>query len=217
VTRRKQIKEPMRSGKRLLVGLLCASVLGGAAVGALAAIGRGSATRPPATALNDSSGTLAVTPPDALDLAAAVDRWNDEAARSHGPGPGIPLIGRAKNLLSGVGTAGDTVTVFPTSRGLVCFEIKAAGSCGSLNSPSGITWAILSTRGNSRVFGVAADAVARVQVDVKGVLHDAILRHNAYHFQLPAQLDDTAVHSLLVTWTDGSQHRVSTTSSAGNR
>jgi len=201
----------------VVVGLLCVGALGGAAVGALAAIGRGSAPRPPAAALNESSGTLAVTPRDALDLADAVNRWNDEAARFHGAGPGIPLPSEAKNLLSGVGTAGDTVTAFPTSRGLVCFEIKAAGTCGSLNSPSGVTWAILSTRSDSRVFGVASDAVARVQVDVNGVLHDATLHNNAYHYQLASQLDDAAVHGLLVTWKDGSQHAVSTTSSAGNR
>jgi hypothetical protein len=207
----------VRNRKRLVLGLLCAGVLGGAAVGALAAIGRGSAQQPPAAALNDSSETLAVAPPDALDLADAVDRWNDEAARSHRAGPGIPLPSQAKNLLSGVGTAGDTVTAFPTSRGLVCFEIKAAGTCGTLNSPSGVTWAILSTRGNSRVFGIASDAVGRVQVDVNGVLHDATLRNNAYHYQLAPQLDDTAVQGLLVTWKDGSQHAVSTTSSAGNR
>jgi hypothetical protein len=207
----------MRRVKSFVVGLLCASVLGGAAVGALAAIGRGSSPRPPAAALNDSSVTLAVTPPDALDLANAVDRWNDEAARSHRAGPGIPLPSEAKNLLSAIGSAGDTVTAFPTSRGLVCFEIKAAGTCGSLNSPSGITWAILSTRGDSRVFGVASDAVARVQVDVNSVLHDATLKNNGFHYQLASQLDDTAVKSLLVTWKDGSQHAVSATSSAGNR
>ena len=207
----------MPKRKRWTLGLLCVAVLAGAAVGALAAIGRGSTARPPAAALDDSSGTFAVNPSDVLDLASAVDRWNDEAAQFHGPGPGVPLPARAKNLLSGMGRAGDTVAAFPTSRGLVCFEIKAAGTCGSLDSPSGVTWAILSTRGNSRVFGIASDAVARVQVDVKGVLHAAILRHNAYHFQLPAELDDTAVHGLLVTWRDGSQHAVSTTSSAGNR
>ena len=207
----------MTRRNRLVVGLLCAGVLGGAAVGTLAAIGRGSAARPPAAALNDSSGTLAVTPADALDLAGAVDRWNDEAARSHGPGPGIPLPGQAKNLLSGVGSAGDTVTAFPTSRGLVCFEIKAAGGCGSLDTPSGVTWAILSTRGNSRVFGIASDAVARVQVDVDGLLHDATLRNNAFHYQLASTLDDTAVRGLLVTWRDGSHHAVSAWSSAGNR
>jgi hypothetical protein len=207
----------MRKQTRWVVGLLSAAVLAGAAVGALAAIGRGSPAQPPAAALDDSSGTLAVTPPDVLDLSAAVNRWNDEAAQFHGPGPGVPLPARAKNLLSGMGRAGDTVAAFPTSRGLVCFEIRAAGTCGSLNSPSGVTWAILSTRGNSRVFGIASDAVARVEVDVKGVLHAAILRHNAYHFQLPAELDDTAVHGLVVTWKDGSHHAVSTTSSAGNR
>jgi hypothetical protein len=207
----------MRNRTRLVVGLLCASALGGAAVGALAGIGRGSAPRPPAAALNDPSGTLAVTPSDALDLASAVNRWNDEAARFHGPGPGTPLAAQARNLLTGVGSAGDTLTAFPTSHGLVCFEIKSAGTCGSLNSPSGVTWAILSTRGNSRVFGVASDAVARVQVDVNGVLRDATLRNNAYDYQLASHLDDRAVRGLLVSWTDGSQHAVSTTSSAGNR
>jgi hypothetical protein len=40
------------------------------------------------------------------------------------------------NLLAGVGGAGDTVTAFRTSRGLVCFEIKAAGTCGGLL----VTW-----------------------------------------------------------------------------
>lgn len=207
----------MSKRKRWAVGLLCSAALAGAAVGALAATGHGSTAQPPAAALDDPSGTLAGTPPDVLDLAGAVNRWNDEAAKLHGPGPGVPLPDRAKNLLTGVGRAGDTVAAFPTSRGLVCFEVKAAGTCGSLNSPSGATWAILSTRGNSRVFGIASDAVARVQVDVDGVFHDAILRRNAYHYQLPSRLDDTAVHGLLVTWKDGSQHAVSTTSSAGNR
>ena len=207
----------MTRRKTLFVGLMGAGAVGGAAVGALAGIGSGSAPRPPAAALNETSGALAVTPADALDLADAVNRWSDEAARFHGAGPGIPLPGQARNLLADVGRAGDTVTAFPTSRGLVCFEIKAAGTCGPLDTPSGVTWAILSTRGNSRVFGVASDAVARVQVDVDGLLHDAIFRNNAFHYQLAPTLDDTAVRGLLVTWRDGSHHAVSAWSSAGNR
>jgi hypothetical protein len=203
--------------KTLVAGLLGAAAVGGVAVAALAGIGSGSAPRPPAAALNETSGALAVTPGDALDLADAVNRWSDEARRFHGAGPGIPLPSEARNLLAGVGRAGDTVTAFPTSRGLVCFEIKAAGTCGSLDTPSGVTWAILSTRGNSRVFGVASDAVARVQVDVDGLLHDAILRNNAFHYQLATTLDDTAVRGLLVTWRDGSHHAASARSSAGNR
>jgi len=203
--------------KRLAIGLLFVGGLAGAAVGALTAVGRGSPPRPPAAALADSSGMPAATSPDVRDLAGAVNRWNDEASRFNGPGPGIPLADRAKDLLSGVGRASDIVSAFPTSRGLVCFEIKAGGTCGSLDTPSGVSWAILSTRGNSRVFGIASDVVARIQVDVKGTLYDATLRNNAYHYQLASDLDDTAVHGLLVTWKDGSQHAVSAMSSAGNR
>jgi hypothetical protein len=54
-------------------------------------------------------------------------------------------------------------------------------------------------------------------VDVDGLLYDAILRDNAFHYQLEPTLDDTAVRGLLVTWRDGSHHAVSATSSAGNR
>ena len=52
---------------------------------------------------------------------------------------------------------------------------------------------------------------------MNGALRDATLRHNGYHYQLASDLDDSAVRGLLVTWTDGSKHAVSTTSSAGNR
>lgn len=192
----------------LTVGLLSASLLAGVTVGAFAGLGRGTTVHVRAAALNEPSRALAVVPPHARNLAEAVERWNSEAHRWHAAGPGAPLTARATALLSGVGRARDTITAFPTSRGLVCFEIKAAGTCGSLDG-AGITWAVLSTPGNSRIFGVASDGVTRVQLEIEGVLRDATLRDNAYFYQLAPELDDLAIEHIVVTWTDGSRHLVS--------
>jgi hypothetical protein len=160
----------------------------------------------PAAALNDASRAPTADPSSAAGLADAVNRWATEARPFVA---GTPLTSRATDLVAGLGRDRDAVTAFATSRGWVCYEIRGAGTCGRLDTPSGVTFAIFSTRsGGARLFGVASDRVARVQVQVHGVLSDALLRNNAIYFELPVGLGSEAVQQLRVTFADGSTHRV---------
>jgi hypothetical protein len=163
----------------------------------------------PAAAFNDPTLPHTIDAADATNLAQAVARWNNEYPAT---GPGTPFTSQAIDLLTNMGREGDTVTAFTTRRGSVCFEIRAAGTCERLDDPSGITLAIFATRvGGTRVYGVAADSVARVQVNVAGVLRDAVLHNNAYYYQLPSSFgiaEGDAVQNLVVTSKDGTTHLV---------
>jgi hypothetical protein len=91
---------------------------------------------------------------------------------------------------------------------MVCYEINAAGSCGRVDTSTGITWGILNGgAGGTRVFGVAANKVVKVQVQASGTLYDAVLHDNGIYFELPA---GTSEHQLQViaTWNDGTTHSV---------
>ena len=166
-----------------------------------AALGLASTLGIPVTAINDANSGSDPVPAGSRNLAEAVDRWNSEYPES---APGAPLTERAVLLLRGVGREQDTIVAFPTARGRVCFEIRAAGTCGHLDARSGVTFATLFTRsGGTRVFGVAADDVTRVEVQVNGVLRDAILRNNGFHYQLPVATASGDVEYVRSTWRDG--------------
>jgi hypothetical protein len=186
-----------------ITGVAVASVAG--AIWTMAAVGRGPDI--PVSALGGSGATRGASP-DTRNLADAVDRWQAESARLNRDGPGKPVIERATPLLTHVGRERDTLTAFPTTNGAVCFEIKAAGTCGKLDTPTSFTWAILSTRGSTRVFGVAADDVRRIEVDVDGVLHRALLRSNGYFYELDEGLSESAIRSITSTSKDGATRKV---------
>lgn len=136
-------------------------------------------------------------------LADAVRRWSADAPET---GPGEPLVTRAMTLLAPAGTA-DTLRAFPTSKGRVCFEVLGAGTCGELSSSMPISLSILSTRvSGTRVFGVAADDVTRVQVDVGGTLGDATLATNGFYYQLAAGATSGEVRRVIGTTSDGQRH-----------
>jgi hypothetical protein len=126
---------------------------------------------------------------------------------------GKPLPGVARDLLSGLGTAGDTITAFPTSTGAVCYMIQGAGTCTNLEKwpwdTVGFTFSIFSTRnGGTRIFGIAADKVASVSVDVSGAEQPAILENHSLYYQLPAGVHESDVQQIVATWKDGSTHSV---------
>lgn len=140
-----------------------------------------------------------------------------ESARIEPPGVtyrgGKVLTGKARDLLSGLGTAGDTITAYPTSSGAVCYMIEGAGSCTNLAkwpwNTVGFTFSIFSTRdGGTRVFGIATDQVTSVTVEIAGVEQPAVLEHNALYYQLPPGVHDSDIQQVTATWDDGSVHSV---------
>jgi hypothetical protein len=146
----------------------------------------------------------------AQNLADAVSRWN---AESNDPAhaTGTPLLGAARDLVRGLGSSGDTITAFPTRNGAVCYEIRAAGSCGQLDkwpwSKVGFTFSILYTRdAGTRVFGVVSDRVAAIDVEIGGIEHPAIVQNNAFYYQLPRGDRDEDIQRVIATWDDGTRH-----------
>lgn len=126
---------------------------------------------------------------------------------------GRALSGEARDLLSGLGTADDTITAYPTSSGAVCYMIEGAGSCANLETwpwdTVGFTYSVFSTQaGGVRVFGIASDKVTSVSVVVGGVSNPATLQNNAFYYQLPSGVDEGDVQQIVATWTDGSSHIV---------
>jgi hypothetical protein len=155
------------------------------------------------SALRTASGTVSDAA-DTAGLVAAVQRWNGEPGKSTGQ----PVAARAADLLTDVGAAHDTLTAFPTTKdGVVCYHVHGAGSCGDLFlTPSHIVFGTLWIRGSGgRLFGVAADDVARVQVEIAGTSYDAILRNNGFYFQLPRG-SGGADGQVVSTLDDGSRH-----------
>ena len=191
----------MLSLSRMAVILTLFAASFGAAAGATAAAKRSNGDVP-ATALMQAA--RAKLPATSADLASAVGRWQADSARWGGAGPGSPALERANTLLAGVGRERDSLNAFPTSQGMVCFEIKAAGTCGRLDTETGLTWAILSTHRSTRIYGVAADSVQRVEVTVNGVAHPAVLRNNGYFYELEAGIPESAIDAIVAAWSDGS-------------
>jgi hypothetical protein len=189
---------------RVAITALAVFAISGTVFGVIASSGHTAAPTVPMASLNNQVAPTK-NPVDAANLAAASSRWTNEHPNT---GPGGALNVPASDLLTNVGAAHDTVTAFATNRGSVCFEIRAAGTCGNLNdSPAGISVAILATRaGGTRVYGVTSDQVQRVQVDVAGTNGDAQLENNAFYFQLPPGTADSEVQQVVSTWKDGSTH-----------
>jgi hypothetical protein len=183
-----------------LIGVLLVAV----GIGASTAVGL--TPSPIASAFEGSSGQVG-NAADNRNLADAVTGWNKEHPKT---GPGNPILSKSTDLLAGVGTKADTLSAFPTSRGAVCYQILAAGTCGKLDTPSGITFSILSIRDRgTRLFGVASDQVSRVQVVVDETTRDAILRKNGFYYQLPDGSDGSEVQRVISTLVDGSTYTVS--------
>jgi len=194
-----------RRGYIAVASIAMAGVAGVTAGATTVLVQRGT-TPVPVSALNDPTLAPTSRAADANDLADAVGRWNSERPSS---APGVALTARATDLLSGLGRERDTLTAFATRRGWVCYEILAAGTCGQLDVQGGVSFALLYTRnGGTRLYGVAADKVARVQVDAGGVLADATLRNNGLYYQLPKGVDGEAVARVVVTWKDGTERAV---------
>lgn len=182
---------------------LAALTLAGAVAGSTFALAR--AVDPPVSALaGTAAADAAATSADVQSLADAVARWNDERPTT---GPGTPFTAQARDLLANVGRARDTMSAFRTARGSVCYQIRAAGTCGRVDTGAGITFALLSTRvGGTRLFGVAADHVVQVSVEIEGRLSEAILRNNGFYFELPEGASSADVGQVTAVWSDGSTH-----------
>ena len=91
----------------------------------------------------------------------------------------------------------------------MCFEVLGAGTCGQLSSSTPISLGILYTRDTgTRVFGVAADDVMRVQIDIGGTLRDATLGRNGFYYQLADGATSNDVRQVISTTTDGQHHIV---------
>jgi len=183
------------------LGLLTFAPISGASLGHRLVTGLGSLWSSPAPPTKH--------PADVQSMAAS--------AANEPPGVtyrgGRPLTGKARDLLSGLGTAGDTITAYPTTSGAVCYMIEGAGSCANLEtwpwSTAGFTFSIFSTRdGGTRVFGIAADKVASVSVLIADEDHAMILQNNALYYQLPPSLHESDIQQVVATWKDGSVHSV---------
>lgn len=178
------------------------------------------ASTEPTPATGSWAGTLPVaafgssTAPPASDPAAVQNLADDVGRVPTGEtnGAGAPLTDQARDLVRNVGTSGDTLAAFPTTSGEVCYEVEGNGSCGFVDGRApygaGIAFSMLWDRntGETRVFGVAADQVKSVDVEIAGVEHPAVLDNNGFYYQLPDGVPDTAVQQILATWTDGSVH-----------
>jgi hypothetical protein len=183
----------------IALGLLASAPVGGASLAHRAMTGLGD--------LWSSAAPPPDDPADVQNLAEDVTRVPPGVANR----AGTPLLGKARDLLSGLGTAGETISAFPTSTGDVCYEIKAAGSCGNLDKwpwkTVGFTFGILWTRADgARVYGVAADQVASINIVIAGTPHPAILQNNAFYYQLPRDDHSEDVQRVVAVWDDGSTH-----------
>ncbi len=194
--------------KRLLVwGLLGFCAIGGALFGAQLA--NGGAAQP--LAVFNSTSAASASDPQGFIQSLADDVGNVPPGLTNHLGQ--PLVGQARDLITGAGTANDTLSAFPTSNGNVCYEVRAAGSCANPDtdqSGAGISWGILSIHGTgTRVFGVVSDEVAKVEVEIGGVNHPAVLNRNGFYYQVPDGASGDDVQQIVATWNDGSVHPVS--------
>jgi hypothetical protein len=192
-----------------VLGLVTICAVAGALVGSTLASGN-STTKPPVAALASPPTSPPADPASVQNLADAVSRWNSEST-DPGNALGAPLVADARDLISGVGSAHDTVAAFPSANGGVCYEVLAAGSCGRFDqwpwSSVGFTFSILDTRGGgTRVYGVVSDSVQKIDVEIAGVAHPAIVSNNAFYYQLPPGFSSDDVQSIIAAWKDGSVH-----------
>jgi hypothetical protein len=124
---------------------------------------------------------------------------------------GKPLPGDAKDLLSNLGPAGDTITAFPTSNGSVCYMIQGAGTCVNLQmwpwKTIGFNVGIFGTHdGGTRVFGVTDAKVRAMDIEIAGVEHPMILGNHAFYYHLPPSAHESDLQQLTATWSDGTTH-----------
>ena len=193
-----------------LASLLCCAVAGTLVGSTLA---RGGTAVPPVAALANPPATLPADSASVQNLADAVAGWNSESTDS-AHATGAPLTSDARDLMTDIGAAHDTLGAFPTANGGVCYEILAAGGCGNLNagpwSNVGFTFSILYTQGGgTRVFGVVSDPVAKIDVQAGGVDYPATVSNNGFYYQLPEGVSDDQVQQIIATWKDGSVHTFS--------
>lgn len=138
------------------------------------------------------------------------DDWNTGPAGTRNLN-GKPLPADARDLLSGLGPANDTITAFPTSNGAVCYMIEGAGSCTNLNkwpwNTIGFTVGIFSTRnGGTRVFGITDAKVTAINIEIAGVEYPATLGNHAFYYHLPPGIHDSDLQQITATWSDGRTH-----------
>jgi hypothetical protein len=138
------------------------------------------------------------------------DDWNTFPAGTRNLN-GRPLPADARDLLSGLGPASDTITAFPTSNGAVCYMIEGAGDCTNLHTwpwnTVGFTVGIFATRnGGTRVFGITDAKVTAINLEIAGVEHPAILGNHAFYYHLPPGVHSSDLQQLTATWSDGSTH-----------
>lgn len=192
----------------MVLGLVIVCAAAGTLVGSTLA--SSNATKAPVAALAAAPAAPPADPASVQNLADAVSRWNAEST-DPANAMGAPLVADARDLISGVGSAHDTVTAFPSANGGVCYEVLAAGSCGRFDrwpwSSVGFTFTILYTRSaGTRVYGIISDSVQKIDVEIAGVAHPAIVSNNAFYYQLPTGLSSDDVQRVVATWKDGSVH-----------
>lgn len=138
------------------------------------------------------------------------DDWNTGPSGSLNLS-GSPLTGKARDLATGLGSADDTITAFPTTNGAVCYMIQGAGSCTNLEkwpwNTIGFTVSIFSTRdGGTRVYGIATDKIASAVIQVAGTNYPMTLENDALYYHLPPNVHESDLQQVVATWKDGSLH-----------
>jgi hypothetical protein len=200
-----EMERPASHRRHALAAVLVAAVL---ALLALAPISGASLGHRLVTSLGDWWSSTAPPTTNPGEAHSFTDDWNA------GPGPnlsGRPLPADARDLLSGLGPASDTITAFPTSNGTVCYMIDGAGTCGNLQrwpwNTIGFVVSIFSMRpGGTRIYGIAAAKVTSMSVEIDGVEYPAILRNHAFYYHLPAGVQESDLQQVTATWSDGSTH-----------
>lgn len=195
----------MRIGRLKIAAGVLFIVGCGALVGAALAIASLTDNSPSVAAFSTGSTLSASSAADVSNLAASVTRWKNEDSNS---GSGTPLASQARDLITNAGQGNETLSAFPTSTGMICYEINASGTCDRVDTSTGITFGILNGGvGGTRVFGVVANKVVKVQVQVSGTLYDAVLKNNGFYFQLPAGASEHQLQ-VIASWDDGTTHSV---------
>lgn len=206
-----ELERPRARRLRPAAAVAVAVVLG---VLAFAPISGASLAHRFATGLGDLWSSPAPPPEDPAEVRTFAQNVPDRPPGITYRG-GTPLPGEARDLATGLGTAGDeTITAFPTTAGEVCYELSdGGGSCANLETwpwnTVGFTFSIFSSRnGGTRVYGIASDEVASVSVEIAGVEHPAILENHALYYQLPPGVHESEIQQIVAIWKDGSTHSV---------